>query len=153
VLNSEKDFYLLYAGKSSANLIAILKERSTYRNEAVIAAGKLLVERGIDLESIKDQVEPGEEPEEVFPEQEPIEDINLENYKQEIEEHFQRGADPESIRIALKEKGYNSFEMLHKEIETNENLKAARDGVWKKWVVGAGIIIIVLRILRVLLAQ
>jgi hypothetical protein len=148
---SDKDFYKLYFAKPDSFLISILRERSTYRSEAVIAAGKLLSERGIDLETIKDQIEPSIEMREEFVEEvDVVKNPDLENYREELEERFQRGVDPESIRLALKEKGYNSFDMLEKEIETDENLKASRDGAWKKWVVAAGIIVIILRILRFL---
>ncbi|HEV8514748.1 MAG TPA: hypothetical protein VGQ59_15800 [Cyclobacteriaceae bacterium] len=135
--------------KTNDQLILILKEHSTYHKATVVAAGKILTERGIDLEKIKDQINPPEHiDEQKYVEEEMEIDPTYEKYKQEIESRLDNGTDIESLKVALKDKGYNGFDMINEAVQKGETVKGKN---WKKWVTGSAIALIALRLLRLIL--
>jgi hypothetical protein len=152
-MNSVENFAELFTEKDNKFLISVLKERASYHTNAVIAAGKMLSERGVDLQSIRDQIESQENnsadallyiPEEVE------ENPSYEKYKEEIELRMQNGMDPEAIRLSLKEKGYNGFDMIEQSVNQEEKLNGKKIN-WQTWLTVIGIIGIILKVIKLML--
>jgi len=150
-MNSVENFIELFSERNNDYLISVLKERSTYHGNAVIAAGQMLRDRGIDLELIKDQIDP---PVPLIDELKYVsEDVEInpsyDKYKEEIELRMQNGNDPETIRLALKEKRYNGFEMLEEAVQKDGHLNGQKVN-WKTWLTVFGVIVVIIRIIRAL---
>jgi parvulin-like peptidyl-prolyl isomerase len=138
--------------KTDDQLILILKERSTYHKATVIAAGKILTERGIDLQGIKSQIDSQmlTIDEQKYVEEEKEIQPTYEKYKQEIESRLEDGADVESVKIALKGKGYNGFDMINEAVQKDETVKGNNKN-WKKWLTVLGVAAVIIRLLRLIL--
>lgn len=135
---TEKEFLDRFNSKSDEALIEMWKNQSQYQPTAIAAIEKLLQGRGVDTTQLT---------------QNKADELSIDDFEEEISDRMDSSFSVESVRLAMKDKGYDASKMLENHIEANEEVKSKRNYLAAKVAIWGGVILVVLKVLKSLLKQ